>query len=409
MAKQRVGIISTWFPSGAGYVSRQYKELLDRDFEVFVYARGGHNEKNNLDWDGPNVTWAPSHSEITGIYWNHFKKWIDLNGIEILFFNEQRYWPTVIESKKYGIKIGAYVDYYTQDTVPFFDVYDFLICNTRRHYSVFSWHKSCFYVPWGVSEKRWPISNCQSHREVHFMISAGWDGAYSAKTEWMDRRGTGRTLKAFRSVVGDCKLLVYSQVQLDKCPEDWRNIINEDDRIDFIFGTFEPFPFHEADVYLYPSRLDGIGLTLPEAICAGLAVVTTNSAPMNEFVTDNYNGFLIDVERQVSRPDGYYWPESIISENHLSSIIQIYVDNKSILNNHQKASFDYSKLHLKWNNNINIINGIFASAYPAKKISSVKLVSMFNYREPRHITPTIFLKKIVIWSLGYIRSFGELR
>ena len=403
--KQRIGLVTTWFPCGAGYVSKQYKEILEQKYEVFIYARGGVRQKNNPDWDGDHVTWAPNHSEVTGVYWNHFIAWVRKNNIKILFFNEQRYWPVVFKSKEYGLTVGAYVDYYTQDTVPFFEVFDFLICNTKRHYSVFQWHDNCHYIPWGVSKKHWPQRATETFSEVQFVISAGWDGAYARHSEWMDRRGTGTVLKAFENIKGDCRLSIYSQVTLNDCPMHWREIIKNNDRINFHFGTFEPFPYHKNSVYVYPSRLDGIGLTVPEALCAGLPVIATDCAPMNEFVIDGYNGFLINVEKSISRPDGYYWPESIFSHSDLTVLMQKYVDDSALLDKHKSGCIEYSENNLSWHKNSSGIIQIFSCS--AKKKESVPpnlKAHIKKYQKYKPHGPVIFLKKTIRYYLGLVES-----
>lgn len=44
--------------------------------------------------------------------------------------------------------------------------------------------------------------------------------------------------------------------------------------------------YRRADVFVYPSKREGIGLVLLEALSAGLPVITTDAPPMNEWVTD---------------------------------------------------------------------------------------------------------------------------
>ena len=72
--------------------------------------------------------------------------------------------------------------------------------------------------------------------------------------------------------------------------------MNPDPRIEFIEKTVSaPGLYFRGDVYLYPTRLEGIGLTICEALASGLPVITTNDAPMNEFVIDGETGYLVDV------------------------------------------------------------------------------------------------------------------
>jgi glycosyltransferase involved in cell wall biosynthesis len=80
-----------------------------------------------------------------------------------------------------------------------------------------------------------------------------------------------------------------------------------------------PGLYHLGDVYVYPSRLEGIGLTIAEAISCGLPVIVTDEPPMNEFVGGEYSGTTIKVTERSYRNDGYYWPQSIPDVQDLKS------------------------------------------------------------------------------------------
>ena len=354
-----IAIITTWFPAGGGYVSKAYEKTLEKEHNVYIYARGGKIMKDHPDWDHPNVTWAPPF--YNGIKTRHLLKWAYKKQIDILFFNEQRYWDPVLKAKKAGFCIGAYIDYYTQKTVPAFEIYDFLICNTRRHYSVFEWHKNAYYIPWGtkIIEKK----NLKTiNQPVNFLISAGWEGSFTG-----DRRGSLLAIESFRHVRGDCKLLLYSQVPFESCLPQWREIINLDKRIVFIEGTFDPFPYIKGDVFLYPSKLDGIGLTLPEALAHGIPSITTDNPPMNEFVIEGINGLLVKVASFLGREDGYYWAESHIDVEHLTILMQSMVDKGHLyLNEMKHSTLNDAKEHLDWEKNAKDLPLIFKNMFKHK-------------------------------------------
>jgi glycosyltransferase involved in cell wall biosynthesis len=48
-----------------------------------------------------------------------------------------------------------------------------------------------------------------------------------------------------------------------------------------------------SDVFVFPSLYEGLGVSLLEAMAAGLPVVTTDRPPMNEIVQTGINGLLI--------------------------------------------------------------------------------------------------------------------
>ena len=346
-----IGLVTQWFASGAGHVSRSYAEVLSKTHRVFIYARGNPTLHGEPGWDGPEVTWAPPHPCSTGIHATHFTRWATNRAIDAVLFNEQRHWSGVVVAKRLGLLTGAYVDYYTQSSVPLFDLYDFLVCNTRRHYSVFSRHPQCCFVPWGTSSTANPPTPERAARPLTFILSSGWGGRYAQGQPWMDRRGAGLAMRVFRRVPGNCRLIVYSQVPLSECPPEWQAAVESDPRIDFRAGTFSPFPYWEGDVYVYPTRLDGIGLTLPEALSSGLPAITTDSAPMNEFVRHGENGMLVAVQRFCARPDGYYWPESLCDEDSLTEAMRAYVGQPELARVHGARAREVAERDLVWEKN----------------------------------------------------------
>jgi 1,2-diacylglycerol 3-alpha-glucosyltransferase len=356
-----IGIVTTWFPAGGGYVSKAYRDILSKEHYVFIYARGGKVMQGDDEWDDEQVVWAPRH--YNGTNTKHLLKWASEKKIDVLLFNEQRYWKPIIAAKKAGICVGAYIDYYTQATVPAFEIYDFLICNTERHYSVFSWHKGAHYIPWGTDINKFSPKECSKSSPLKFIISSGWQGMYSG-----DRRGTLLAIKAFHKIKGECKLIIYSQVELSSCLPEWQELIRGDNRIEFRYGTYDPFPFNEGDVYLYPSRLDGIGLSLPEAISSGLASITTDNPPMSEFVKHDVNGKLVKVEKYLGRGDGYYWAESICDIKCLTNAMQSYLDDEKLLKKHKTNARTFAVEKLNWERNANQLSNIIISAFQNRKV-----------------------------------------
>lgn len=54
--------------------------------------------------------------------------------------------------------------------------------------------------------------------------------------------------------------------------------------------------YNLADVYLFPSRLEGFGFTVAEAMACEKPIVTTNSSSLPELVTDGKGGFLCEID-----------------------------------------------------------------------------------------------------------------
>ncbi|MDD3814929.1 MAG: glycosyltransferase [Desulfocapsaceae bacterium] len=357
----KIGIVTTWFERGAAYVSRQYMKLLERNNNVFIYARGGEKyAKNNKEWNLPNVTWGEKalfQTNGTPINKLDFSRWIKSKKIDIVLFNEQQWWPPIIWAKELGVIVGSYIDYYTEETVPLFEVFDFLICNTERHFSVFDWHKQCFYVPWGTDVE---LFKPRRKREIDkdkvvFFNSSGYNP---------ERKGVYPLLKAFYSLKEDNKkLILHSQVDLRKYYKDIAFMVDElqgNGQLEIINETVgAPGLYHLADVYCYISKLDGIGLTLPEAISCGLQAIVPDNAPMNEFVKEGVNGQLVKVDRFFRRKDAYYWPNCDVNIDDLIKKMSFYLENYDKIEQLKETSRKYAREKLNWSDRSNLIDEIF--------------------------------------------------
>lgn len=361
-----IGIVTAWLECGAGYVSRSYMNVLkEHGHNVRIYVRGWcggwygtyDSDDELAAWDMPEVTWGikyrpigrVSHFDMQYVNMLHFERWLRQNDIEVIITNEDHSFDTAQRVKRLGYIIGTYIDYYTKRTVQQFAVYDFLLCNTTRHHSIFQNHDNCYYIPWGTDIDTFrpqPRSARDTDDDVVvFFHSAGVGGMNL-------RKGTDLVLKAFLDVTGNARLVIHSIVPVARYGKELTDIITRDKRIQFIEKTVPaPGLYHLGDVFVYPSRLEGIGLCIPEALACGLPVITTDNAPMNEFVEHGVNGSLVPVSKTIMTPYGYYWPEKIVDLDCLTRAMQAYVDDRSLLYLQKKRARESAENRLNWMKN----------------------------------------------------------
>jgi 1,2-diacylglycerol 3-alpha-glucosyltransferase len=359
-----IGIVTTWFERGASYVSRQFENVLATENRVFIYARGGEQYAiGDPKWDRENVTWglrrmAPFSGTL--IARNDFITWCKAKQLDIVLFNEQEWWYPVLWCNELKIPSVCYVDYYKKNTIPLFSAYTALICNTKRHYSVFNWHKNSYYVPWGTDCSLFRPLNLDFHlvndRYVTFFHSSGLDPY---------RKGTDLVLLAAEEINEPFKLIIHTQLDLSAHFDHKIQIIIDkllnEGKLEIISKTVPaPGLFHLGDVYVYPSRLEGIGLTIAEAQACGLIPVVTNNGPMNEFI-NNDSGFLIDVSNYFARPDGYYWPECSPDFQSLRNTMIKLIRSKEQIATMKEANYKYANENLNWIKNSKDILQIFSS------------------------------------------------
>jgi glycosyltransferase involved in cell wall biosynthesis len=400
-----IGIVTTWFERGAALVSRAYFDALKDNHKVFVYARGGERySRGDPKWDRPYVTWG----KVAGGYmdnainWDDFQSWIDRNRIELIIFNEQQRWDTIVKALKLNIVLGAYVDYYTVETYRFFWLYDFLLCNTKRHYELFKDHPCAIYIPWGTDlEVFKPRPRVQREREVVFFHSCGLSPY---------RKGTDIVVKAFRSVSGNARLVIHSQSSL-QFQSSILSAVSNDARITPIEKEVgAPGLYYLGDVYVYPSRLDGIGLTIAEALASGLPVITTNAPPMNEFLVEDFNGKLVDVADSFRRSDAYYWPMTVCDERRLTQAMQFFVDNISDIGRFQLHARQYAEANLDWKKNSKLLANKIEYLSHQKRfddelVQAVMRYDRFRIHHPPLLIPPRGLRlRLLMHKLGISRA-----
>lgn len=370
-----IGIVTTWFERGAAYVSRAYADILSTEHSIFIFARGGEAfGLGDPKWDQPNVTWTINDTVIINKI--DFINWINENNIQIIIFNEQEHWwPPILWANEAGIKTIAYVDYYTKQMIPWFSIYDGIWCNTKRHFSVFKDFPSATFIPWGTDIDLFRPINFEPKSNVVFFHSAGMGGINL-------RKGTDILVRSFQHVTGATELIIHSQVPLDTYGNEIANLIKKDRRITFIERSVPaPGLYHLGDVYVYPNRLDGIGLSVTEALACGLPVICTDSAPCNEIVIQNRSGWLIPVGSVKHRNDNYYWPETECNSSELIKVMQHLADNTISLSSWKTQARNYAVECLDWKNNTELIHDSISKIVnsPLKNISMLTRWDIQNY------------------------------
>ena len=329
----KIGIVTTWFERGAAYVSRTYMDLLtELGHQVFIYARGGDGapDKHSDRWNESYVTKDLKYND-TQVSKRKFFNWIKKNKLELILFNEQRHFLIVALTKKKfpNIRVGAYVDYYKEDTIPLFHIYDFVICNTRRHLQAMSTHPQPFYLDWGVDTELFKSNKTLNSKEPIFFHSVGMS----------KRKGTDTLINAFidGQLYKKSKLIIHTQIPITKvCSYQQEEL--ENFNINIVEKTVTaPGLYSMGNVYVYPTRLDGLGLTMYEAMSFGMPVITTDYPPMNEIVNNDV-GSLVKVKDHYCRADAYFYPMSICDKNDLIRAMKNYIDHPEIIEEKGKKS-----------------------------------------------------------------------
>ena len=298
-----VGVVSKWFNRGQPVVGRYLRSAVDElGHRSFVLAKprrekgpmAGALERTGV-WDQPDVTAASSFETPL----REYVAWIEANSIELILCDQNYQFREMAELRKRGVRtVGRFVwEHFTREHVaPAREAYDVVYSMTRceqERYRGFGLDTP--RVPWGIHPELLAVEARRSDDGLtRFVFPGGFLG---------HRKPAEPVIEAFaRTTDPSLRLLVKAQVERARL-EGLAGLIGGDERIELRLGD-EPWAEHLAaiaanDVSISPSRWEGLGLPLYEAVAFGMPTITNDDPPMSEVVSDGVNGLLVP-----SHPDG---------------------------------------------------------------------------------------------------------
>ena len=213
------------------------------------------------------------------------------------------------------------------------------------------------------------------------------------------RKGTDLLIEAAFLLDKPFKLIIHSQGNLfELLPNQKAKLLAliEAGKVEIIEKTVEaPGLYHLGDVYVYPTRLEGIGLTIAEAISCGLPTIVPNNGPMIEFISAE-TCKKVAIEKFKMREDNYYWEMSEVSIDDLKKAMEFYIDNKTIINDLAEKTRNFAEKNLDWNKNAaqlpNYFKEMKCSAIEENLIFKAKSSDkkIMKYSAVYTISPTIY-------------------
>lgn len=218
-------------------------------------------------------SWEPDYDTLAN--------WVHTNNLKVVLSVETFFGALTIERlKNLGVRtillpMGEWFN--AGDTQ--YGGADLYICNSQYTFDIVAPFRRVM-IPWGVDLSEIPF-RLRTGGAQYFIHNGGNLGVGG-------RKGTEASIYAFMSVApgrtafGDdpmlnAKLTVRAQRNPTRMPDH--------PAIRYEIGTVAGYQelYGHGDVLLYPSQLDGHALVTQEAMAAGMPVLTTDAAPMNEF------------------------------------------------------------------------------------------------------------------------------
>ena len=315
----RVGICAYWFNRGQGVVARQLRSALDSlGHETFVLARPTRAKNirpSFVDrtgvWDQPRITEASAYRIPAA----EMIAWGREHELDVALFDQNYEFDSIAALREAGVRtVGRFVweQFSAEHVEPAKRalelIYSMTACEQERYAGM---GIESPRVHWGIHPELLRYARPATSRDARAGADPDGGGREAEQASGLcffypagflsRRKPLPEILRAFRRIEGDdVRLIVKGQVE--RRADELERAARRDPRIEVIL---EDLPvdrhlqlFARGDLCVAPSRWEGLGLHLYEAMALGLPVITNDQPPMNEVIVDGDNGLLVSSWRR---------------------------------------------------------------------------------------------------------------
>lgn len=316
-----IGLVCIWHVRGVTLLARQLAGALEADagFRVHILARW----ESEKFFEGPPVDHPrvvnggddPAPADCV--------EWARNNRLDAVLFVEAhpRDWKRVDALKAAGFRVFGYehLDVLRIEMLDRYNRFDGMLHSSFEAWRVFRRvHPQipALVLPWGVPESllpppRGPRPAGQPLRFVHV---AGWGGLNN-------RKNTDGLIRAWHRANPENALLdLHTQAPADQYGPDCARILRDAKNITLHEGTVENIlqAYAGADMLLWPSKREGLGLPIVEALACGLPVLVSDGYMMKQWLLPGEHGVVCPA---TAREGMMYLPEMRVDEAALAAMI----------------------------------------------------------------------------------------
>lgn len=316
-----IGLVSYWFNRGQAVVTRHLRQIFDENgHSTFVLARRTRKSFFKPFYASSEDVWKQDGVTLGSAYdlsFDEYVDWVRKNEITAVFFYQNLQFDCIKKLKDLGIKTyGAFVweSFGPENVEPALSAFDCIYSLTRCEQARYAdLGIDSPFIQWGCHPELLDYAKPKNFSEN---VTFFYPGGYLSK-----RKPTFEVIEAFASVNNSRARLIIKAQHGIKGQELVDFCHRVDPRIEVLVGDLSTRDylelFAQANVSLAPSRWEGLGLHLFEAVAFCLPTITNNAPPMNEIVDDEIDGLLIK-----STVSGYRRPDVPILEPDIESMAE---------------------------------------------------------------------------------------
>jgi len=261
-----VGIIGYNVNTGIGCINEDYKRNLPIDTHYVI-------RQPNIGIDMEKIDKKCVIQDKIPI-----DEWLDT--IDCLICIESPFIDELFEkckSRKIKVICSVDVDWFVPE-LEWWKHVDYFICPNQYTYEQLKsyGYSNIYYIPASVDTEYFKF---QPRKEVkNFLFNNGWGGVDA-------RKGLREVVQLMLGL--QLPIIINSQASINvRSPKILLNVNNHKERAVL---------YEKGDLYLSPSKWEGHGIHILEAMACGLPVITTDFSPMNEYV--DKKEYLIRIKR----------------------------------------------------------------------------------------------------------------
>lgn len=292
-----VGIVSPYQRGGYGYTALDIKKVLTSyKHNVFILAKNPFN-KDEVEFHNPPVEYYEENIPSKLLQF-----WIKKNKLDKVIFlgcDKRKELLNIIDimpSVNVRTKFIIIPMWELIDNINAYRFFDKIICPTKKCFSLFKDFPKAKYIKWGFDPDIFkPSEKLENNNTLRIFHPVGKETEDSLSVKALCLKSFLITKRIKVSDIGELTTtsLLYIHSLGSGADNVHYNLMNIVIGKQNLNRTEMAFLYTCADVCLLPSNIEGLGLSFLEAIGAGLPIITIDEAPMNEYIKDRYNGFLV--------------------------------------------------------------------------------------------------------------------